>query len=273
MLPIHAPADTLANVRPFVAKWCTELDAPTSAVEMALCRHTEIGYLNGMTGEQRAVLPGYDTGVMALLILVFLLLAFSLSNYEVFLKIFRQNLGGVRRRDNVFDEHTMPENGLMLGLTLLACLCEGILIYFAAKTFGMGTGGTSVLASIMLCTGGALCLLVFQTVGYLATGYAFTTYRNTVSWLKGFVASQAMLGICLVTPAIWLLFNPGASETMIYIGVALYLIMRLAFICKGFRIFYTNLFSLVYFILYLCTLEIVPLIFFSRMARFFSAFN
>lgn len=272
MLPLHAPADTLTNVRPFIAKWCTELDAPTSAVEMAMCRHTEIGYLTGMTGEQRAVLPGYDTGVMALLIFVFLMLAFSLSNYQVFLKIFRQNLGGVRRRDNVFDEHTMPENALMLGLTLLACLCEGILIYFAARIYGIATAGAA-LTSIMLCTAGTVGLLVFQTAGYLTTGYAFTSYRNTISWLKGFVASQAMLGIGLVIPAIWLLFNPGATETMITVGASLYLAMRLAFICKGFRIFYTNLFSLVYFILYLCTLEIVPLIFFLRIVRFFSGLS
>ncbi|MDE6655263.1 MAG: DUF4271 domain-containing protein [Muribaculaceae bacterium] len=32
------------------------------------------------------------------------------------------------------------------------------------------------------------------------------------------------------------------------------------FIIKGFRIFYHKIWSLLYFILYLCTLEIVPLI-------------
>ena len=47
---------------------------------------------------------------------------------------------------------------------------------------------------------------------------------------------------------------------MVATGSVLYLVVRLIFICKGFRLFYDNLLSSVYFILYLCTLEIAPLI-------------
>ncbi|MDE5596138.1 MAG: DUF4271 domain-containing protein, partial [Muribaculaceae bacterium] len=38
------------------------------------------------------------------------------------------------------------------------------------------------------------------------------------------------------------------------------------FIWKGFSIFYNNIFSLVYFILYLCALEIIPLIYVFQLA-------
>ncbi|MBP3590263.1 MAG: DUF4271 domain-containing protein, partial [Muribaculaceae bacterium] len=40
----------------------------------------------------------------------------------------------------------------------------------------------------------------------------------------------------------------------------IYVSARLIFIIKGFKIFYNGFISLIYFILYLCTLEIVPLI-------------
>jgi len=40
----------------------------------------------------------------------------------------------------------------------------------------------------------------------------------------------------------------------------LYLVARLIFIIKGIRIFYSNLTSIVYFILYLCAVEIVPVV-------------
>ncbi|MBR5727625.1 MAG: DUF4271 domain-containing protein, partial [Muribaculaceae bacterium] len=40
----------------------------------------------------------------------------------------------------------------------------------------------------------------------------------------------------------------------------LYICARFIFIFKGIRIFYSNLLSILYFILYLCGVEIVPLI-------------
>ena len=47
---------------------------------------------------------------------------------------------------------------------------------------------------------------------------------------------------------------------MLWIGVIIYISCRIVFICKGFRIFFNNLVSLLYFILYLCSVEIVPVI-------------
>lgn len=270
MRPVHAPADSLHNIAPFVYRTCLEQDAPTSHVEMAMCRHTEVGYIRGIEAEPRAVLPGYDTGVMAMLIGIFMLLAFSVSHYSTFVKTFRQNLMSVRRRANAFDEHTMSETGITLSLVLLACLCEGILMYFGARA-----GGLATVSSPFMAIGGftivAILFMLFQTASYATTGYAFTDFRNTGQWLKGFMASQALLGLGLTVPSLWLLFNPGAYEVMLWLGASMYILARIFFVCKGFRIFYTNLFSLVYFILYLCTLEIVPLIILLRMARFASA--
>jgi len=46
---------------------------------------------------------------------------------------------------------------------------------------------------------------------------------------------------------------------MLLVAAGLYICARLVFICKGFRIFYGNLSSIVYFLLYLCAVEMVPL--------------
>ncbi len=236
-----------------------------------MSRHSRVGFIDGLEGEERAVLPGYDTGVMGLLIGIFMLLAFSASHYSTFVKTFRQNLFSVRRRANVFDEHTMSETGIMISLVVLACVCEGIMIYFGANGSGTATPGSPFL-SIILYAGLAFLMLFGQWVSYLTVGYAFTDYSNTSQWLKGFFASQALLGVSLTVPALWLLFNPGASFIMIPIAIGLYLSARVVFIYKGFRIFYTNFFSLVYFILYLCTLEIVPLAVLMRSVHYATSY-
>ncbi|MDE6169760.1 MAG: DUF4271 domain-containing protein, partial [Duncaniella sp.] len=51
-------------------------------------------------------------------------------------------------------------------------------------------------------------------------------------------------------------------------AVVFYFLTRILFICKGFRLFYDNFGSLLYFILYLCTLEIVPLVLIYRVILF-----
>lgn len=270
MRPIHTPADSIHALSVFMPRTCPEQDAPTSGLEMAMCRHSEVGFVSGIPGDPRPTLPGYDTGVMALLIGMFMVLAFSVSHYGTYVKTFRQNLLSVRRRANAFDDHTINETGITVALMLLACLCEGILIYFGAREGGFAPGLAPFLA-IAMFWGVAVLLMIFQTVAYLATGYAFTDYQNTSQWVKGFMASQALLGLMLTVPALWLLFNPGAFGITIAVAAAMYLVARLIFIGKGFRIFYTNLFSLVYFILYLCTLEIVPLILLYHSAQFAGA--
>ena len=87
-----------------------------------------------------------------------------------------------------------------------------------------------------------------------------------MQWIKGFNASQSFLGLVLIVPTLLILFNPGMSVLLLSISVALYATARVIFISKGFRIFYDNYSSLVYFILYLCTLEIIPPVLIYRMA-------
>lgn len=90
--------------------------------------------------------------------------------------------------------------------------------------------------------------------------------------MRGFFASQALLGLMLTVPALSLIFYPGAAAIVVWVGVALYVIARLLFFSKGFRFFYTNLFSLLYFILYLCTVEIAPILFMWRMSKKINGF-
>ena len=56
------------------------------------------------------------------------------------------------------------------------------------------------------------------------------------------------------------IFYPSTTLWMLEIGLLVYFVARIMFIVKGIRIFYNKITSILYFILYLCTLEIIPLI-------------
>ncbi len=243
--PLHVLNDTL----------CHEEDAPRANTEH-ITLVGQVPYLSGMPPEPRPLLPGYDSGVVALLLGVFLVMAVNVRHYSTFLKTFTHDLWQVRRRQNAFDERTLSETRITISFIILACLCEGILLY------GSPIGALSQSMPVLYVGMFSLLAVVYyiaQLCAYYVVGQVFAGQTETNQWLKGFNASQSLLGITLVIPAIVVLFDPALAPLMSIAGAALYIIARMIFILKGFRIFYTIPTSLVYFILYLCTLEIIPL--------------
>ena len=87
-------------------------------------------------------------------------------------------------------------------------------------------------------------------------------------WLRGFNASQSLAGLALIIPALLTIFYPDAARPTLIVAGCIYFLARVIFIAKGFRIFFTRITSLVYFILYLCTLEIIPVILVYQAAMF-----
>ncbi|MDE5799864.1 MAG: DUF4271 domain-containing protein [Paramuribaculum sp.] len=245
----------------------TEDYAPWNPAEQAATHTGKVGYYTGIRGIPRRPVPGYDSLVMTLVIGVFLIIAVNLRHYSTFLKTFWSNIFSVRRRQNAFDERaTVSEARVMFSLVLLLCLGEGILLYTGLNISDVE--GIPTFAGVTLMILVALIYYLWQLGVYRLIGYVFTTRRRALSWFKGFTSSQALLAVMLAPPAMLALFMPALGMVLTGVGLALYVVARLFFIIKGFRIFYHNSFSLVYFILYLCSLEIIPLIFIYKIAGF-----
>lgn len=265
-------ADTTAHsaetpMMPWDTALCHEAEAPWSGAESSRMTAGTIPYLKGMTPQERSTLPGYDSGVICLLILVFVLLSTNFSHYSTYIKNFTQDLWSVRRRENVFDVKTFSETRVQLSMALLVCLCEGIILY-SVSTGAALWASIGIFPAILLLSAAAGLYYLLQTWSYRLTGYVFSDKVTSRLWIKGFNASQSFLGLSLTIPSLLLLFNPGLTAIMVGISVFLYFTARIIFICKGFRLFYDKFSSLSYFILYLCTLEIVPLILLFRVYFF-----
>ena len=261
MNPLAVSPDSVAV--PFGPQVCREWQAPSSALEKATMTVGRVPYTSGMEPAGRTLLPGYDSGVLCMLIAVFLLLAFNMRHCSTFIKNFSYDLWSVRRTDNTFVVRTFSETGIQMSIVLLACLCEGIIVNAAMTSGGISTP-LPAFHEIAALSATAVVYYLWQICAYRVVGYVFTDKLSARQWLKGFNASYALLGIMLVIPALIVLFNPGAAAVVVTVGTVCYLIVRLIFIFKGFRLFYDNFGSLLYFILYLCTLEIVPVVLIFR---------
>ncbi|MCM1163117.1 MAG: DUF4271 domain-containing protein [Muribaculaceae bacterium] len=259
-------SDSISTPAPWAPHVCRETDGPATAAEKVLFTSGKIAYTEGLVPQPRTMLPGYDSGVLCLLIGLFLLLSYNFRHYSTFLKNFPTDLLSIRRREGTFEVRTFSETGVLMSIVLVACLSEGIIINAAMTGLGLSAAVPGVFFVIGSLTLVAALYYLWQLGAYWTVGYVFTDKVSARLWMKGFNASQALTAFLLVVPALVVLFNPAATSIVVPLAVFFYILARSLFICKGFRLFYDNFSSLIYFILYLCTLEIVPLVAMYRTA-------
>ena len=242
--------------------------ADSSSLKIKTDTVTIAPYLSGNEPMARTNHPGHDSGIMMLLAFTFILVSFSFKYYRRMLSTYGQDLWNVRNRANAFDEHTSNEHSVIGILIFQLCVYAGLLI--SAKINSIIPINPDKIMLTTCCMMGTYGLYyLFQLAIYSMVGYVFADKNGATQWIKGFNASQIFLGFTLILPSVISIFYPTTSGAMLTIASILYVVARLTFIFKGFRIFYKNLYSLFYFILYLCTLEIIPIIFVYKIAQIF----
>ena len=221
-----------------------------------------VPYTQGLDAVERTAVWGQDSAILALITLILLTAMFGLRHYKRFFTLTWRQLTTVRTRINAFDDHTIDESGTVVTLNLMACVGEAIMLMCAFRATGFAiTAAFTTLASLtaLFC-----CYTAAQYAAYWTVGFVFTSRTMRSQWLAGFSAVQSMLGLTLLVPALAAMFYPALATRFALLGVLIYLCWRIVFIFKGFRIFFHNYFSLVYFILYLCSVEIIPLLLLFR---------
>ena len=146
-------------------------------------------------------------------------------------------------------------------LDLLFIFNIGILTYEVVSLF-MNSNG--LLMSLLVFGGsiiGVATYFLLKVSIFRAIGYIFSTTEETNEYLFFVGLVNKAFGIIL-TPFLILLPFSNASLTYVYLGIALFLYVSLLIVqvMRGFVIILQKPVSLFYFILYICTLEILPVI-------------
>lgn len=233
-------------------------EAQARADSLAIAAAIPPDWTTGLDPQPRTITGINNSGLTAMLVTLILVVILCLRHSRRLFANLGTDLLGLRSRARNFDEHTANESRLMVLFGCQLCIFMGLMLQAAACVHAhVPVFGQSWLVTLCF-VGLAGALYLFQLAGYAAVGYAFSTPELSRQWLRGFNASQAILGFAMAIPALVTVFYPDAAKTMIYLALGLYILARLTFIIKGFRIFYTDLASVFYFILYLCALEIIP---------------
>ena len=198
--------------------------------------------------------------ILSGLFILFLIISLRFRNNFKYLVTMVKNLVETHTRHNLFDD-TVRETSLIVMLNILWCACAGIIgfsVYqgFCPEKFVWGQRASGMLVGM----GIAGVYVLFMVCSYGSVGLIFSDKNHSELWVKGFAASQA-----LMAPALFVIALIGASrpEAFMAVGVmtlAVFILAKMVFIWKGYRIFFNQFSSWVLFLCYLCSLEIVPLV-------------
>ncbi len=243
-----------------------ETDAPVSASDRELYVSHPPAWQSGVAGVSRPLTPAADSGVIAIVVAVMVLIGLNMRHVRRIFRSMPQDLLSVRRRANAFDEHTANETRVGALQLLQLWVYEGLLLLMWLWRPSVGNSTVEMGVKVGLLVGLCAAFYLFQLASCATLGYVFSDQTGATILRRGFLASQILLGWLLMVPALVALFYPGLALYMLLVAGALYIGCRICYISKGFRIFYHNFPSLLYFILYLCALEIIPVIITCRLA-------
>lgn len=193
---------------------------------------------------------------------LFLVVASRYRSNTRYIRAILRDMTGVRERGNVFDE-TVRETSFLILLNLLWVVSSGVLLApYAGSDAPIGAGACAVVSALYTS---------LMSAAYYCFGNVFSDRRHASMWVRGFLSGQGLGALAIFPLSIAQICYPGLGEIWSSIAVVVLVLVKCIFIWKGFRIFLTQSTSLLLFLYYLCSLEIVPLILAYFSARFICA--
>ncbi len=147
-------------------------------------------------------------------------------------------------------------------LDILFFLVAGLFAYQAVNIFG---GSESSILIYGACLGAVFVWIVGKFLIYRLTGLIFDTSSETREYIFYLKSGNRVLGLLLLPIAISLFFVKSNFAVLLFVfGAILIVFFVILGLYRGIKVIGQKVFSIYYMILYLCTLEILPLIYVWR---------
>ena len=165
-------------------------------------------------------------------------------------------------RDSNRSKHLLGINAHLRNLFLAyTFLVEGALGAIALFVVGqpLPLSGGYAVNTLLLALPAALYFLLQHGI-FVLLAATFSSDARGREWCDTHLIINLLLGIGLFPFAFVATYLPEAAQMCLICAIILYLLTRILFIIKGVKLFLRDFRCLLYFILYLCALEIAPLL-------------
>jgi hypothetical protein len=205
-----------------------------------------------------------DDVIFSLLLCLFVLFAIVFRTHiQSFMKMTKDAFQ-VKERQTLFDGFVGRNNFIFRNfMTVQAIALATIAIVSIGKIYDWidYTNGLALLWKIVIVFGGLFLFYQLKQLSYYVLGYVFADPDKYKLWKTNYNAIIGIWGISLYIPVLWLVFVKSYVMLPVFLFLLLYILSRFVIIYKTIRIFHTKSTGFLYINLYLCALEILPLVF------------
>lgn len=234
----------------------TTLKTDTLTISVEIPSLPNTGH-NGILKEETL---GSTSLILSFLIILFVLICIRFSKNFRYLTSLLKNLTEVRQRNNLFDD-TIRESSFLFLLNCAYIVSIAIIFHETLMVSYPHFTSLPILGSFGICMAISALFVIWQYATYYLLGNIFSDVQQTSVWVKGATTCQAIGGVILFPFAMISIFYSEWLHLITIIGIIIFIITKIIFIFRGFRIFFAQYTSLISFLYYLCSVEIIPIIF------------
>lgn len=205
---------------------------------------------------------GASSWVILALVILFVLVAGRFHGNIRFTGSLLRELTEGPGRKTMFDD-TMRETTFMTMLNLLTIASGGVILWqFTGCHFMPDVlHGPEMLFNLGVCCALVAGLYLCRRGICWAIGRIFSTPELTRGWMRSYSASTGLLCFILFPLALTGMFYPSGLSLLLIPSLVAYALSRVLFSIKGYRIFSAERVSYIGFLYYLCSVEIIPVVF------------
>lgn len=234
-------------------------------IDDALLRSKEMRCTTGMPGEPLPYQLRNDLPITCVVFLCFFLIIYGLKNSKKYLHQHLKSFFRHKERAGLFDDTSSFDIRYVFTLGSITCISFGLFIYnFFSQT--EPSLFQIIPHSIILC-GYLLSILLFITgkvLLYQFVNWIFFDKDKNKTWLTSYfdlLSGASLILFPLLLLVIYFNLDFNFSKTFILFVVICF---KILLFYKCVRNFFNHFHGVLHLILYFCTLEIIPLLFFWK---------
>lgn len=166
----------------------------------------------------------------------------------------------LNRHQSSSEFSTEQKKQYRFALNVLAITNISVFVVLALHSFYPTLGPRSYLVAVVACILMSAAYVIFKQLTALYLAYVFFNQHIRRKWSHTFLYLWGMLGMILFPIVLCLSFGPVAiSQALFYVGIGAACLAEFLLVTYDIVRFFRYKFSILYLILYLCTLEFLPL--------------
>ncbi len=215
---------------------------------------------NGHEGVNKVFTLEQDDGVLALLVLCFLLFTRIFKGGFTFFKENTRLLFSTRENLNLFSETTVTEFWFNFILIFQTILLSAIILFdtfLESDEYKLPQHSFYTILLFMLTI---FVFLFFKYLFYKILGYLFDFQDRIRIWLRSCTIVLSMLGIIAFIPTLMMVYSQNFHDYLLVFFLGLFILSQLILFYRIIAFFLHEDVNFFFLIAYLCGVEIIPYI-------------